>query len=315
MTVTTSGIRAKERVEFWADLVSRHVTPMGIEPSGPLLNGRIDAHPLGDLGLAVARVAGRGIRALHTDAHVGRATGHLYAACIHIDGDATITTHGVTTALRPGDLFITDSRRRFTLGLERPWRHLVLTLPCGRLDERVARPDALAGRVVRNAPAVRLWAAHLAAGFANREALPADAVQLFERHSVDMLGQLLDEATSHALAHNDAPRTAVRMSATHVIAARYRDATLNPQAIARQTGVSTRTLARAFAERGETVMQRVFDERVTQAAKLLRSPAWSHRSVTDIAFACGFNDLSHFGRLFAARLQTTPLRYRQRSSP
>ena len=30
-----------------------------------------------------------------------------------------------------------------------------------------------------------------------------------------------------------------------------------------------------------------------------------------IAFACGFNDASHFGRVFAARMHMTPSRWRQ----
>ncbi len=78
--------------------------------------------------------------------------------------------------------------------------------------------------------------------------------------------------------------------------------------------MSSRTLARIFAERGETVMRRVFAERVKEAAGLLTSPAWAHRSITDIAFACGFNDLSHCGRVFAAAMDVSPSAYRKRAT-
>jgi AraC family transcriptional regulator, positive regulator of tynA and feaB len=86
-----------------------------------------------------------------------------------------------------------------------------------------------------------------------------------------------------------------------------------PADIARDVGVSSRTLARIFAEHNETVMRRVFDERVRQAARLLAAPAAAHRSVTDIAVACGFNDVSHFGRAFAHRMQMAPSQWRRRS--
>jgi transcriptional regulator GlxA family with amidase domain len=48
-------------------------------------------------------------------------------------------------------------------------------------------------------------------------------------------------------------------------------------------------------------MRCVFDERVRQAARLLAAPESAHRSVTDIAFACGFNDVSLFGRISAGK--------------
>ena len=57
----------------------------------------------------------------------------------------------------------------------------------------------------------------------------------------------------------------------------------------------------------------VFAERLKQATTLLGSAVWAHGSITDIAFACGFNDVSRFGRVFAAEMQLTPSQYRVRS--
>jgi AraC family transcriptional regulator, positive regulator of tynA and feaB len=310
ISLTTDGIRPHERPEFWTALVSRHVTPMAMEPSQLELRGEIQARSVGDLGLA--RVSGQGIRAIHSDAHAACATSHLYAACIHIEGDTTITQDGHTTSLRPGDVFITDSRRPFTLGLERPWRHLVLTLPTAYLDASVGHAEGIAGRVLRDAALVRLWASHLAAGFALVPELSRAAAALFARQSVDLLTELLNE-TLRAGPLVETNRAAAFVSACHVIAQRFREPDLKPETVAREIGVSGRTLARIFAERDETVMRRVFAERVTEAATLLASPAWAHRAITDIAFTCGFNDLSHFGRVFAAKMQITPSEYRLRA--
>jgi AraC-like DNA-binding protein len=57
----------------------------------------------------------------------------------------------------------------------------------------------------------------------------------------------------------------------------------------------------------------VFDERLSQAARHLRSPDFAHRSITDIAFACGFNDSSHFGRLFVRTMHVTPSQWRRQA--
>jgi len=148
ISVTTDSVPERERVEFWADLVSRHVTPIRIEPSGThSVHGEIRAHAIGALG--VAQVSGMGVLASHTRAHIARATDHVYAACVHVDGEARLTRRSETIALRPGDVFLTDSRHPFTFDLERRWRHLVVTMPVHWLDGRVARPEALAGAVLR----------------------------------------------------------------------------------------------------------------------------------------------------------------------
>ena len=164
ISMTTDSVLPRERAEFWTDLVSRHVTPMCIEPAGEQpLSGEVQVRVIGDLG--VAQVSGRGVHASHTRVQIARTRGHLYAACVHLDGEARISRRGEQIALQKGDVFITDSRHEFTLDLERPWRHLLITLPTEWIDGRVTRPDLLSGAVLRGHPLARLWASHLASGF------------------------------------------------------------------------------------------------------------------------------------------------------
>ena len=78
-----------------------------------------------------------------------------------------------------------DSRHEFELELERPWRHLLVTLPTSWLDARIARPERLSGLVLSDHPLARLWASHLVSGFALCADLSPDAAILFGRYSVD----------------------------------------------------------------------------------------------------------------------------------
>jgi len=86
-----------------------------------------------------------------------------------------------------------------------------------------------------------------------------------------------------------------------------------PAKIAHRLGVSLRLLQKVFAHRGETVMGQLWQERVSRAARLLSAPEAADRSITDIAFACGFNDSSHFGRVFAERMGMAPSRWRKQA--
>jgi AraC-like DNA-binding protein len=313
ITETTDDIRPTERAEFWADLVSRNVTPVRVEPAGARpLRGELRAHSVA--GLGIAEVSGAGLRAVHAREHVANASTHVYAACVHLEGEARLCSGSRTVTLQPGDVFLTDSRQPFTFELDGPWRHLDITVPVHWLDSRVARPEALSGTVVRGRPLARLWSSHLAAGFAAAEALSVDAGALFARQSLELLSQLLDESGGERVTPvtpSEAARAAIFTRACGAIALDCGNPDLTPADVARAVGVSSRTLARAFAAHGESVMRRVLDERVRQAARLLRSRAHAHRSVTEIAFRCGFNDLSHFGRVFAGRMHVTPSAWRR----
>ena len=188
------------------------------------MHGEIQARVIGALG--VARVSGLGVHASHTRAHIARADGHVYGACVHLAGETRITRRSETITLRRGDVFITDSRHEFRLDLERPWRHLLITLPTQWLDSRVARPDSLAGAVLRQRPLARLWAMHLATGFAQADELSSAAAAMFARHSVDLLAQLVDESCSDDPTPTEAARAAMFTSACQVIAVRFGDASI-----------------------------------------------------------------------------------------
>jgi len=310
--MTTDRVRATERVEYWQDLVTRHVTPMRIEPSGQSpLRGQVRAQIIGNV--AVAEVSGCGINASHTRAEIAHTSHHLYAACVNLEGDARITCRNEQITIQKGDVFITDSRHEFTLDLERPWRHLVVSLPTHWIDSRVARPELLAGTVMRDHAVTRLWGAYLADGFAVASSLSPAAATLFARHSVELLAQALDEAHRDQPTPSDALHAAMFLRACRLIALEFADPDLRPGQIARELGTSTRSLARMFAAHGETLMRRVFDERVSHATKLLAAREARHRSITEIAFACGFSDSSHFGRVFASRMQMTPSQWRKRN--
>jgi AraC-like DNA-binding protein len=308
--ITTDAIPVRERREYWADLISRQVNPMQIEAAGDCpLRGRVQPRSVG--GFPVALVSGQGIHAVHGRAEVARTDRPFHIACVHLSGEARILHRGEEVCLRRGDVFLTDSRDCFELGLERPWKHLVVVLPAHILDGRLTRPELAAGAVLRDQPLARLWARHLSDGYALADALSPAATALFGQHSVDLLAQALEERGQQRPGRSDAWRAGVYLRACRLISLEFADPALTPDGVASVLQVSTRTLARIFAEHGETVMRHIYHERIARAARLLADPGVAHRSVTDIAFACGFNDTSHFGRVFAARMLMTPSRWRQ----
>ena len=88
------------------------------------------------------------------------------------------------------------------------------------------------------------------------------------------------------------------------------DASLNPAAVATQLGLSQRTLARIFARRGVTIERSIWSSRLAGAKGDLADFRLSDKSVTEIAFAWGFNDAAHFSRAFSNAFGLSPTRFR-----
>jgi AraC-like DNA-binding protein len=77
-------------------------------------------------------------------------------------------------------------------------------------------------------------------------------------------------------------------------------------------GVSARTVQSTFHAAGETFTGWLLAERLELARDRLTAPAWSARSIIQIATACGFRDPAHFHRAFRARFAATPGDFRPR---
>lgn len=86
---------------------------------------------------------------------------------------------------------------------------------------------------------------------------------------------------------------------------------LGPKWLARRLSVSLRTLQEDFQSTGVTCTAVIRDRRLKFAVEQLdrERRARKGRSIADIAFACGFNDISYFNRCFREKFQLAPSEY------
>lgn len=78
--------------------------------------------------------------------------------------------------------------------------------------------------------------------------------------------------------------------------------------VAKQVGMSHTRLNRSFKKSfGKTVFSWLRDYRLARARSLLND---KQRSITDIAFMCGFSSASHFSQAFRHRYAFTPVEFR-----
>ena len=82
--------------------------------------------------------------------------------------------------------------------------------------------------------------------------------------------------------------------------------------VSSQFGISTRYIHKLFERFGPSFSQFVRERRLELAMNNLRNPQKHHASISDIAFASGFSDLSNFNRRFKQHFGMTPGEARRR---
>lgn len=74
---------------------------------------------------------------------------------------------------------------------------------------------------------------------------------------------------------------------------------------------SKRHLYNAFGDEDDTPAHYILRRRLQACMRDLRNPALATRSITDIAFAWGFNNGAHFSRVFREHAGLTPSDFRK----
>jgi AraC-like DNA-binding protein len=96
------------------------------------------------------------------------------------------------------------------------------------------------------------------------------------------------------------------------VGANIDDPELSIDAIAGALGCSRRYLYKAFGSRPETLGEMIWRLRLERCAQMLSGRAAEDGTITEIAFASGFNSSTHFSRLFRARYGMTARDWRKR---
>jgi AraC-like DNA-binding protein len=94
------------------------------------------------------------------------------------------------------------------------------------------------------------------------------------------------------------------------IQAGFADPAFSPQAVASRIGVSPNYIHKLLHQSGATFMERVLELRLQKARAMLADRRNDRTRVSDIALACGFNEISHFNRCFRRRFGASPLQFR-----
>ena len=310
---STTDVEPRRRFEYWNDVVAKAVCGVNVaQPSGQEFDATISTRRLNDAAFT----------SFHSPAHeidrtardISRDSGDAYLLSLQLGGIARLKQGGREIVLKPGELGMVDGGRPFSVTLSEDVRRMVAILP-RRMVHRYApmRRDLNALPIGETEPSVDLLREYVLR-LANPAFAVDDAVaEVLGENLCALLGVVVGhQAGGLADAH---PQRDLQLEALLAYIRRNcSDPDLSPSAAAAHLRVSVRTVHKLMERTERSFGEWLLDERLHRCVRMLQDPTQVRRKISDIAWTCGFNDLSHFNNVFRSRLDATPSDLRHRAT-
>jgi len=311
-TFSTAELPQHRRLEYWNELTGSAFTPLVTDPIDRFaFVGRLTRMQIGDIRISEARSEPAIVR--HLRQHVARAREALFMLCLQLDGVSYNRQQGREAVLRYGDFHLLDSLRPYEVNFQESNRMLVLSIPQQELARRMANPEGVVGVPLSGKSGVSGLLSALLCNFWQQRRNGDDRF-LSPRFSEAILDLIASAyaGCSEAAGSSSSVAVARREQIRSYVEGHLHDPALTPGGVAAAVHLSTRRLHQLFEADGETVGSYILRRRLEECARAIADAAQRSRSVTEIAFLHGFNNASHFGRVFREHYGLTPSDYRRR---
>ena len=312
LLMDTAEVGAGERVAFWRGWLATLFQGLAADEYGDAdFAGRASTWHAGDVVLT--RLEATRHRVLRGSA-VARATETPYLKIVAPwVGCAGVEQKGRETWVTPGQWSIYDTTDSYAVANPERVEHLIVMLPKHAFAERGLGPATLeplmARRLGGSGGISRVALDTMRNAFRELPNMPEASARGVGEAITQLVHLSLLDLAGQATAQTQ--REALRERIKQHVAQHLAEPGLTVDAIARALNVSRRQLYNAFAEEADGVAGYVLARRLEACRQAFVDRASSHRSITDIALAAGFQNMAHFSRVFRAHLGTAPSDYRR----
>lgn len=292
-SLNTSGLAPKKQIQCWSDALTDLCGQFDIDPmEASSFEGRINYTTVSKLKLCQIEASQH--RLAHT-ASRAKLGGHPFVK-IHFQtyGISHFEQSGRRIELAPGDCLAYDVSCPHTIVSPTLTRHDVVIVPKELLQERGFRSAKMSAcKLSARTGTGRIAYDFVHAAFNEAAKLSANSAVGVADSLIDLLLLPLREADS---SFDRAGPEAMYVRAQAFIGEHLRDPDLSIDQISSALGCTKRYLHMLFSERGMTVSDHIWRERLLHCRQELEAHAG--KTITDVAFSWGFSSSSHFSRVF-----------------
>lgn len=304
----TDDLAARDRAPQWREWVHRHFGGLDSDFYGDTgFDGHLATASAGDV--VMTRLEANRHRVLRQP-HMARTSETAYLKIVAPwQGSACVAQQGRRASATSGSWVIYDTTGSYAVENPERSQHLIVMLPKDQIADRGLQLDGLMARQVGSRQGIsRVALSTLRSTWQELPNMSADAargageliMQLVRLSLLELAGQ------ATAVTQREALKDRIR---AHV-ALKLRDPQLSLDGIAQALNCSKRHLHNAFANEEETLASYILRQRLQACSRDLRQGS---RPITAIALYWGFNNLSHFSRVFREHMGTSPSAFRRQA--
>ncbi|WP_327302729.1 helix-turn-helix domain-containing protein [Streptomyces sp. NBC_01298] len=312
--VSSGGVPAGERFDWYADIISREVMPAALSSERPAeFQGEAAVVDLGSL--RASKFSLSPLRSRRTAALIRRGDPEQYQLALLRKGVTSMSQHRNACTVGAGDLMLWDTSRPSDNTMHAEGGQVRATILMLPRDVLPLRPERLERLLARRIPGDRGIAAILASFMT---ALEDHAAECEPRELARLGSVAVDLATACLAQHLDAEEAIPAEARAEVLLRRIHafiehnlgDPELAPPVIAARHTISVRSLHQLFQGQGESVRARIRRRRLEQCRTDLGRPELAAHPVQSIAARWGFSGPEVFSRSFREAYGLTPTEYR-----
>ena len=260
-------------------------------------------------GLALASAASSGVRITRRPSPN---EGDDLILTVAVEGRLTLRQGERHTILRTGEMAVTRSRDASECERDPHARSIELRIPMHVIAPTARELDPSWRRRSRRPSRWRCCGA-TSTGSSNSFGLERpETLHLAVAHVHEIVSYILGAARDGAAAEKARGPAAARLRAIKADIVEHlcsRDLTI--VSVAGRHQVTPRYVRKLFEGEGVTFSEFVLAQRLARARRMLADPRHDGETISAIAFACGFGDLSYFNRVFRRQYAATPTAVRE----
>jgi AraC-like DNA-binding protein len=311
LRVSTRDFPDSERTPYWCDIFARQMCRLEFEPlsEAPL---DADATLLALPGMSVGRCRSAIPARWSRTTELVKDGDDSFALIMPIAETAMRSMRGQELDVKPGEAVGILHSEPASIQF-REFNSMCLMVPRSALAPLVPDLEEAATRLVAGtSDALRLLRVYLRAWHETFDITDPAVCRLAVTHVHDLIALALGATRDGAALANGRGMRAARLKAVKAdIAVNLTACDLSVAAVAARHRVTPRYIHMLFDGEGTTFSQYVLGERLAYAHRMLLDSRFLHQPIGDIAYSCGFGDLSHFNHAFRRRYGATPSEVRR----
>jgi AraC-like DNA-binding protein len=306
----TDGIAAAERLRYWNTVADEVFTGTFVNADKDrLFEGDMLSWRVGDLDMIRTRSVSATVGRRPQDSPEERVIMHM-----QLRGSCQHRHIGREALLEPGDFVLGSPHHSYQVDLT-PHEMVVVEFPKEKLAERVPQLDDLLARRLSGAtPSAHVFNDFLLSLWRQAEGSAVEDPEWaagINRVFYDLAALAIRDALRDG--PTDPTSQSLRRQALSFIDGSLSDPDLRTASVAEALGASVRTIQNLFASMGTTPSAAILDRRLERAAERLMAQPGA--TITEVAFAHGFNDSAYFTRCFRQKFGVSPREWRQGHRP